>query len=78
MSDDQDGCEWVSFFRYQPTRVVPYQQPLNSRVCVSVRACVRAHAVDGPEALCLLVVLPSVHTCMPMAEAFSEWVAVIF
>jgi len=45
-----------------------------SRVCV----CVRAHTVDGPEALCLLVVLPSVHTCMPMAEAFSEWVAVIF
>jgi len=23
MSDDQDGCEWVSFFWYQPTREVP-------------------------------------------------------
>jgi len=32
MSDDQDGCEWVSFF--WPTRVVPRQQPLNGCVCV--------------------------------------------
>jgi len=34
MSDDQDGCEWVSFFWYQPTRVVPDQRPLNGCVCV--------------------------------------------
>jgi len=36
MSDDQDGCEWVSFFWYWPTRVVPYQRPLNGCVCVCV------------------------------------------
>jgi len=36
MSDDQDGCEWVSFFLYRPTRVVPDQQPLNGCVCVCV------------------------------------------
>ena len=43
MSDDQDGCEWVSFFRYWPTRVVMDQRPLNSCVCVCacVRVCVR-------------------------------------
>ena len=34
MSDDQDGCEWASFFWYRPTRVVPDQQPLNGCVCV--------------------------------------------
>ena len=39
MSDDQDGCEWVSFFWYWPTRVVPDQRPC---VCVCVRACVCA------------------------------------
>ena len=45
MSDDQDGCEWVSVW-YRPTRVVPDQGPLNSCVyaamvvtelCVMVR-----------------------------------------
>jgi len=37
MSDNQDGCEWVSFFWYRPTRVVPDQRPLNGcvRVCVT-------------------------------------------
>ena len=39
MSDDQDGCEWVSFFWYRPTRVVPDQQPLNG--CVRVLVCVQ-------------------------------------
>jgi len=34
MSDDQDGCEWVSFFWYRPTRVVPDQRLLNGCVCV--------------------------------------------
>jgi len=35
MSDDQDGCEWVSvLFWYRPTRVVPDQGPLNGCVCV--------------------------------------------
>jgi len=34
MFDDQDGCEWVSFFWYRPTRVVPDQRPLNGCVCV--------------------------------------------
>ena len=29
MYDDQDGCEWVSFFQYRPTRVVPDQRPLD-------------------------------------------------
>ena len=37
MSGDQDdGCEWVSFFWYRPTRVVPDQRPLNGCVCVCV------------------------------------------
>ena len=36
MSDDQNGCEWVSFFWYRPTRVVPDQRPLNGCVCVCV------------------------------------------
>jgi len=36
MSDDQDGCECVSFFWYRPTRVVPDQRPLNGCVCVCV------------------------------------------
>ena len=39
MSDDQDGCEWLSFFWYRPTWVVPDQRPLNGCVCVCV--CVR-------------------------------------
>jgi len=34
--DNQDGCEWASFFRYRPTWVVPDQWPLNSCVCVCV------------------------------------------
>jgi len=34
MSDDHDGCEWVSFFWYRPTRVVLDQRPSNSCVCV--------------------------------------------
>ena len=68
------GC----FFWYRPTRVVPYYQPLNGCVCVCARARAHAHAVDGPEALCLFVVRPSVCTCMPMAEAFSKWLAVGF
>jgi len=34
MFDDQDGCEWVSFFLYRPTQVVPDQRPLNGCVCV--------------------------------------------
>ena len=34
MSGDQDGCEWVSFFWYRPTRVVRDQRPLNG--CLSV------------------------------------------
>ena len=39
MSDDQDGCEWVSFFWYRPTRVVPDIRPLlNGCVCVCARA----------------------------------------
>jgi len=37
MSDDHDGCEWVSFFWYRPTRVVLDQRPLNG--CVRVRQC---------------------------------------
>ena len=43
MSDDQDQdwCEWVSFFWYRPTRVVPDQRPLNGCVCVSVSVCLR-------------------------------------
>jgi len=36
MFDDQDGCEWVSFFWYQFTWVVPDQRPLNGVVCVCV------------------------------------------
>ena len=32
MSDDQDGCEWVSV----STRVVPDQRPLNGCMCLSV------------------------------------------
>ena len=36
MSNDQDGCEWVSFFWYRPTRVVPDQRPLNGCVYVCV------------------------------------------
>ena len=37
MFDDQDGCEWVSFFWYQFTWVVPDQRPLKVLcVCVSV------------------------------------------
>ena len=31
MSDDQDGCEWVSFFWYRPPQVD--QRPLNGCVC---------------------------------------------
>ena len=42
MSDDQDGCECVSFFWYRPTRVVPDQRPLNGCVCVCVCVCVCA------------------------------------
>ena len=34
MSDDQDGCEWVSFFWYRPPQVD--QRPLNGCVCVSL------------------------------------------
>ena len=34
MSDDHDGCEWMSFFWYRPTRVVLDQRPSNSCVCV--------------------------------------------
>ena len=34
MSDDQDGCEWVRFFWYLPTRVVPDKRPLNGCVCM--------------------------------------------
>jgi len=45
MSDDQDGCEWVSFFWYQPTRVVPDQLPLNGCVCACV---VHTHTFNGP------------------------------
>ena len=38
MSDDQDGCERVSFFFwYRPTRVVPDERTLNG--CVCVRTC---------------------------------------
>jgi len=45
MSDDQDGCEWVSFFWYRPTRVVPDIRPLlNGCVCVCVCVCARALA----------------------------------
>ena len=33
MSDDQDGCEWVSVSS-GTTRVVPDQRPLNGCVCV--------------------------------------------
>jgi len=44
MSDDQDGCEWVSFFWYRPTWVVLDQWPLNGCVCVCVRVRVRARA----------------------------------
>ena len=36
MSNDQGGCEWVSFFWYRPTRVVPDQRPWNGCVCVCV------------------------------------------
>jgi len=36
MSDDQDGCEWVCFFWYRPTRIVPEQRPLNGCVCVLI------------------------------------------
>ena len=37
MSDDQDGCEWVTcFFWYRPTWVVPDQWPLNDYVCACV------------------------------------------
>jgi len=32
-----------------------------ARACVRACVCVCAHTVDGPEALCLLVVLPSMH-----------------
>jgi len=34
MSNNQDGCEWVSFFWYQPTRVMPDNRSLNGRVSV--------------------------------------------
>jgi len=33
MSDEQDGCEWVNVFWYQPTQIVPDKGPLNGCVC---------------------------------------------
>jgi len=36
MSDDQDGCEQLSFSWYRPTQVVPNQRLLNGCVCVSM------------------------------------------
>ena len=41
MSDDQDGCEWVSVSCGTGLpRVVLDQRPLNGCVCVRVRVCV--------------------------------------
>jgi len=49
--DDQDGCEWVNFFWYRPTRVVPDQRLLNGCVCVCVCVCrterVRENVTSG-------------------------------
>jgi len=47
MSDDQDGCEWVSFFWYRPTQVVLDQRPLNGCVCVCVCVCLLPPVKDS-------------------------------
>ena len=54
MSDDQDGCEWVSFFLYRPTRVVPDQRLLNGCVCASCKMNLHAdrHSVRVGQILC--------------------------
>jgi len=42
MSDDQDGCEWVSFLLVPAHPGCPRQKPLNGCVCVCV--CVAEHS----------------------------------
>ena len=49
MSDDQDGCEWVSVSSGTDLPgFVPDQRPLNGCVCVCV--CVMLYSADGLKA----------------------------
>ena len=43
MSDDQDGCEWVSFLLVPAHPGCPGQKPLNGCVCVCVCSGTQFH-----------------------------------
>jgi len=77
MSDDPDGCEWVSVSSGTGLpRVVLDQRPLNGCVCVRVRVCVCVCVcLFDAELSCSSLAEPQTPLCAPLHCSLADYIS---